>query len=214
MALLVLLAFGGVAASTGAGGVTRRVEDIRGPLAQGTRVAFDQSVWEGNPRSARAFPYREIEFPSQLGPMPAWRVPGRGGTWAIFVHGHNAERNEGLRVLASLRRAGLPSLLISYRNDPGAPPSEDGLLHLGQTEWRDVESAARYAVRRGARSLVLVGASMGGAIVSQFIHALPRRVTFHRVRGAGHVEAWNVDPAVYDRRVAVFLRRALPPQGG
>lgn len=186
-------------------------------------------------------------------------------------------------MLATLRRAGLPSLLIAYRNDPGAPPSEDGLLHLGQTEWRDLESAARYAVRRGARSPVLVGASMGGAIVSQFIHesplaervralvldapatttarvvslrigfdwdafdqiaragefrmpillfhgtqdttvpissseafarALPRRVTFHRVSGAGHVEAWNVDPGVYDRRVAAFLRRALPPGGG
>jgi uncharacterized protein len=277
--------------------VTRVVTDVRGDLSEGTKAAFDESVWEGNPRSARGIPYREIEFASQLGPMPAWQVAGRGDTWAISVHGHNATRAEGLRVLAPLRRAGLPTLLIAYRNDPGAPPAEDGLLHLGQTEWRDLESAARYAVRRGARSLVLVGASMGGAIVSQFIHesplaervralvldapvldwnavmdlqaserdlpgvlatttewvvslrigfdwgafdqiararefrmpillfhgtedstvpissseefarALPRRVTFHKVEGAGHVESWNVGPSLYDRRVEAFVER-------
>lgn len=89
------------------------------------------------------------------------------------MHGHNAARHEGLRVLPTLRRAGLPTLVIAYRNDPGAPPSKDGLIHLGATEWRDLESAARHAIRDGARSFVLLGDSMGGAIVSQFIHESP-----------------------------------------
>jgi uncharacterized protein len=279
------------------GEVTRRVSDIRGDLDEGTKVAFDEIVWHTNPTAARRIPYREVHFRSQLGAMPAWRVAGRGRTWAIFVHGHNVTRAEGLRVLDPLHRARLPSLLIAYRNDPGAPPAKDGLLHLGATEWRDLESAVRYAIRRGARSFVILGDSMGGAIVSQFVHesplaervralvldapvldwkavldqqaderglprflatttewtvssridfdwdafdqiarakefrmpillfhgtedttvpiatsdafarALPRLVTYYRVAGAGHVESWNVDPPLYDRRVGRFLAR-------
>ena len=150
--------------------VTREVSSVRGRLDEGTKVAFDPGVWDGDPRSARDIAFEEIEFPSEVGPMPAWRTEGRGATWAIFVHGHNATRREGLRVLGPLHRARLPSLLIAYRNDPGAPPSPDGLLHLGATEWRDLQSAARYAIARGARSLILLGDSMGGAIVSQFMH--------------------------------------------
>ena len=184
--------------------VDRRVSGLRGRLERGTKVAFEADVWAGDPRTARAIPFRGISFPSQLGPMPAWRVEGRGSTWAIFVHGHNATRREGLRVLGSLRRARLPSLLIAYRNDPGAPPSRDGLLHLGATEWRDVESAARYALARGARSFVLLGDSMGGAIVSQFVHESPL---------AKRVRALVLDAPVLDWKAVVDLQadeRGLP----
>lgn len=283
------------------GEVTRRVTGVRGRLEKGTKVAFDAGVWTTNPLAARGIPYRSIRFRSQLGPMPAWRVDGPRDTWAIFVHGHNVTRTEGLRVLSTLRAAGVPTLLIAYRNDPGAPSSKNGLLHLGATEWRDVDAAARYAMRRGARSLVVLGDSMGGAIVSQFVHesplaarvralildapvldwravlalqaserglpaflatttqwavslriglnwgafdqvaraqqfrmpillfhgtedqtvpisssdafarALPRSVTYYRVPGAGHVEAWNVDPPRYDARVRAFLARVIGP---
>ncbi len=37
--------------------------------------------------------------------------------------------------------------------------------------------------------------------------ALPRWVTYFRVPRAGHTEAWNVDPALYERRLTAFLAR-------
>ena len=192
-------AIAGAVVTRANGEVTRRVSGLRGRLDEDTKVAFDEKVWDTDPRAARGIAYREIDFPSQLGPMPAWRVAGRGTTWAIFVHGHNVTRAEGLRVLGPLHRARLPSLLIAYRNDPGAPPAEDGLLHLGATEWRDVESAARYAVRQGARSLVLLGDSMGGAIVSQFIHESPL---------ASRVRALVLDAPVLDWKAVIDFQAA------
>ena len=107
-------------------------------------------------------------------------------------------------MLPVLRRAGLPSLLIAYRNDPGAQPSEDGLLHLGATEWRDLQSAVRHGVRNGARSFVLLGDSMGGAIVSQFIHESPL---------AARVRALVLDAPVLDWEAVIDLQadeRGLP----
>src|SRR5690606_30213172 len=122
------------------------------------------------PRETIGLPFADVEIDGELGPMPAWRVdsPRAGSTWAIFVHGINGTREAALRVLPALRRAGLTTLAITYRNDEGAPRAPDGKHHLGMTEWRDVEAAARYAVERGARRLVVIGYSMGGAIVTQF----------------------------------------------
>jgi pimeloyl-ACP methyl ester carboxylesterase len=200
-----------------------------------------------------------------------------------------------LRISPTLHRLGLPTLAIAYREDLGAPPSPDGFHHMGLTEWRDLEAAARYATDRGARRLVLVGYSMGGSVVAQFMQhsplaprvaglvldapaldwpeiisfqatemgfpaiaskpvewaigaridvdwdsldalrhpdalrlpillyhgtddevvpistsedlaaELPRRVTFYPAPDAGHTQAWNVDPRLYEHRLRAFL---------
>jgi uncharacterized protein len=164
--------------------VTRRLRGVRGYLASGVQAGLESSVYAGNPAEARGLPYRSVAVPDSLGPMPAWLVPASGTgaagptgshTWALLVHGHNDNREAGLRIAPTLRQAGLPSLLISYRNDLGAPESPDGLYHLGETEWQDLEAAARYARRQGARNLVLIGYSMGGALINQFMQRSPLR---------------------------------------
>jgi pimeloyl-ACP methyl ester carboxylesterase len=227
--------------------------------------------------------------------MPAWLIPARKSTWAIVVHGINGDRENNLRIVPALHRAGLPVLLITYRGDVGAPRSPDGFHHMGLTEWQDLQASARYALAHGARRLVMIGYSMGGAIVTQFMERsplarhvaamvldapalgwkqilsfnakeegfpsfgalvvewmigaridadwerldalkhtasfhlpillfhgtedktvpislsdafakeLPRWVTYFRASHAGHVESWNVDPMLYDQRLAAFL---------
>ncbi len=280
--------------------VTRRLAAVRGRLAPGTQVAVDSRTYQGSPAQTLGLPFANVAIPDELGPMPAWLVPGHSATWAIFVHGINANRYDGLRIVPPLHAAGLPTLLIDYREDIGAPASPDGKHHMGLTEWRDLQAAARYALSHGASRLVLVGYSMGGAIVAQFMErsplahrvaalvldapalnwkailsfnatqmglpsfaadpvewaiglridadwnsldavlhtadfhlpillfhgtadtlvpistsdafarALPRWVTYYRVPDAEHVESWNVDPRLYDRRVTEFLRRSSP----
>lgn len=293
---------GGIIASD-ADTVTRRLRAVRGYLAPGMKVSIEANVYGGDPRQAFGLPFSEVRIPGELGPMPAWSVPGRADTWAIVVHGINGTPQVGLRVVPTLRRAGLPTLLITYREDLGAPPSPDGYHHMGLTEWRDLAAAARYAFAHGAQRLILIGYSMGGALVAQlmqhsplaarvvglvldapalnwkrilefnatemgmpafsvlpvewaigaridadwdsldalqhtgdfqlpillfhgteddivpislsddFAAALPRWVTYFRAPRAGHVEAWNVDPPLYKRRLAAFLAR-LSVAGG
>ena len=109
-------------------------------------MRIETDVYEGNPKTTLGLVYSEVRVPSELGEMPAWHVPASNNdTWVITVHGRGASREEGLRVVPQLHGAGLPVLLITYRNDVGAPKSPDGLYHLGDTEWRDVEAAIRRA---------------------------------------------------------------------
>jgi alpha-beta hydrolase superfamily lysophospholipase len=153
--------------------VTRRLGDVRGYLEPGTEAGFDSSVYSGNPHQARGLPYRSVDIPDELGPMPAWLIPATGKTWAIVVHGINDNRQVGLRIAPTLHRAGLPQLLISYRDDLGAPASPDGNHHQGETEWHDVAAAVRYAIDHGANRVVLAGYSMGGALVTQLMEHSP-----------------------------------------
>lgn len=291
----------GVTASS-ANTVTRRLGDVQGRLTPGTKVAIDPDTYPGDPRRAFGLSYGNIDVPDELGPMPAWLVPAqpkpgteRGRTWAIVVHGLNGSREDDLRMLPPLHAAGLTALLITYREDAGAPRSPDHKHHMGLTEWRDLQAAARFALAHGASHLVLYGMSMGGSIVTQLMERSPlarsvsglildapaldwkailsfnakemglpslaatpvewmigeripvdwdrldalrhtgafrlpvllfhgtsdqlvpistsdafaaklrRWVTYYRVPSARHVESWNRDPSLYDRRVKGFL---------
>jgi alpha-beta hydrolase superfamily lysophospholipase len=118
-------------------------------------------------------PYREVEVTTLIGDAPAWLVPAgvgeesTGETWAVVVHGRGTQRAETIRAVPAFREAGITSLLISYRNDGVAPKSTTGLYGLGTTEWPDVEAAIEFALAHGARRIVLMGWSMGGAIALQ-----------------------------------------------
>ncbi|MGH1527173.1 alpha/beta hydrolase family protein [Leifsonia sp. L25] len=118
-------------------------------------------------------PVESVAIETDLGQAPAWVFPAddsaSGDRWVIQVHGWGATRQEGLRAVPTFHAAGYTSLLASYRNDGDAPESADRRYGLGGTEWRDIDAAIRYAADRGARSIVLMGWSMGGAVVLQTV---------------------------------------------
>ena len=153
----------------GSDSVVRELNNVRGYLMPGTEAGLESNVYSGNPREARNLPFENVQIQGELGPMPAWVIPASGCTWAILVHGINDDREIGHRLSPALHRAGLPSMVISYRDDLGAPSSPDGFHHQGQTEWRDLAAAVRYALAHGAGRVVLIGYSMGGALVTQFM---------------------------------------------
>lgn len=139
----------------------------------GDQARLDGWAFPGDPQAAFGLPFQEVTYTSPVGTFPAWLVRGTTSTWAIMVHGKNAERQEALRMLPTLTSLGLSSLVITYRNDADVPAPADGMFRFGATEWADLEGAAQYALDHGARNLVLVGYSMGGAIVPSFLYRSP-----------------------------------------
>lgn len=155
--------------ATNEAGVVREFRPTVGRLPVGGWASIRGVARTADPRSLLGLAFADVAFDGPLGSYPAWLLPGTDSTWALFVHGRGANRAEALRSVGALASRGLPGLVITYRNDAGAPRSPDGFSHLGATEWADLEAAARWALAHGARRLVLFGYSMGGQIVMQFL---------------------------------------------
>ncbi|WP_147065987.1 alpha/beta hydrolase family protein [Knoellia locipacati] len=155
---------------------------------------FNGYHYVGTPEQALGLRTEAVDFAGELGRMPAWVVPapsGRGSRWAVCVHGRGAQRQETLRALPALHDAGWTSLVPTYRNDEDVPAGPDGRYNLGLSEWRDLEAAVEYAVRSGAQEVLLVGWSMGGAIVLQFLDRSPLADVVSRVVLDGPVIDWG-----------------------
>ncbi len=148
-------------------------------VAPGARLAPDAafSGWYYDRPEDLQLPYRSELIGAGVGPCPAWVFPAATDTdlWVVQVHGRGTTRAEALRAVPLFRSLGYTSLLVSYRNDGEAPRSRNGTYTLGATEWRDVDAAIGYARRAGARRIIVMGWSMGGAIALQVELNSPHR---------------------------------------
>lgn len=132
-------------------------------------IELDGYVFPGDPLDV-GLSFSEVQYDSSLGPIAAWLVPGgTEGAWAIHCHGWTTERRELIRLLPTFHTQGRTSMVIDYRNDPGAPTDPTGLYRFGLTEWEDVEGAVSHACDHGATDIVLTGCSTGGALVMAFL---------------------------------------------
>jgi len=152
-----------------------------GPLAAALATAEPPSDplalgYRGDPMAALSLPFETVSLATPLGPAEAWLVPAEGAEVgrAVYVHGIAGAREDGYRALSILHEAGWSVLLITYRNDPGAPASPDGSYGFGLTEWPDLEAAvAELAPSDSDPKLLIVAESMGGAILGQFLMQSP-----------------------------------------
>lgn len=140
-----------------------------GALEECPPVEIDSFTFPNDPSDVD-LEFRSTTYDSPVGTMGAWLVPGDGSDlWAVHCHGWTAERRELIRMLPSYHAAGVTSLVIDYRNDPGAPLDPTGRHRFGLSEWEDLEAAVQEALDEGANGVVLTGCSTGGALVMAFL---------------------------------------------
>ncbi|MEV7285986.1 alpha/beta fold hydrolase [Streptomyces sp. NPDC093252] len=153
------------AAAPSADTVVRRLERVtHGTLTPGDHVWLTPNLYVGDPRGALGLDHTDVTVPGELGPLPAWFLPGARDTWVIAAHGLGTTREHAMNLMGFLHGQRLPVLALAHRGDPGAPRPPDGLNHLGHTEWRDLDAAIRHALAHGARQVVLLGWSTGATM--------------------------------------------------
>jgi alpha-beta hydrolase superfamily lysophospholipase len=149
---------------------TRRFELLGGaPPVVGTEVDVDHWMYPDDYAAALNIEVRQVEYTSPLGTMDAVLIPGRTDTWAIIVHGKDANPRETMRLGTILSETGVSVLAITHRNDIGQPGDPSGYHRYGVTEWEDLEGAVDYSLSQGADRVILGGFSTGGAIVLSFL---------------------------------------------
>lgn len=120
--------------------------------------------WYTNPEEL-GYRVEETTYETELGPMTAWIVHPkrpRKKRWAIHMHGRGASPAETFRGIEPFAHAGVTSMIITYRNDLGAPAGLHGRYGMGVSESRDLDAAITEARARGAERVTLMGWSMGG----------------------------------------------------
>lgn len=145
--------------------VLREVEQVdRGTLVAGATGRM-VGWWYATPEEL-GYRVEATAYMTELGPMDAWIVhPKRpkNRRWAIHVHGRGASPAETFRGIAPFARAGVTSLILSYRNDEGQPRGHHGRYGMGISESHDVDAAIAFVLDRGAERVTLFGWSMGGS---------------------------------------------------
>ena len=139
---------------------------LRAPAPAGLRTGPGRAIGNvfGSPEELGQAVH-EVALATDLGPAPAWVIgPESGDTWLIHLHGSLSGREGALRSVVAASAAGLPSLVPSFRGDGEGPSTPRGAFTLGQTEWRDIESALDYAVAHGAQRIVILGWSNGASM--------------------------------------------------
>lgn len=120
-------------------------------------------------------------------------------------------RHWGPVLRAAARQRGLPPAVLPLLLPPtmalaGARRRIDwrGLDHLGDPQRFDLPTLLFH----GDADLVVPV-----ALSDAFAEARPDVVTYHRVRGAGHVRSWNTDREGCEAALASFLDRVLRESG-
>jgi pimeloyl-ACP methyl ester carboxylesterase len=104
---------------------------------------------------------------------PAWlfRATDPGAPWVIHVQGIRTSRLVTLRSVEVAERAGLTSLVVTYRGAGDGPVAR--VSYLGQREWSDLADAIAYARLHGAPEVFVVAWSMGAGVALELLRREP-----------------------------------------
>lgn len=130
--------------STDGDAVERTAEVVTGSRPQpGDRASLTTYTQPADP-SVLGLGVEDVTVAGPLGELPGWVFPGAGDTaddWVVYVHGRGGDRRTALRTIPHVvGELGHSALVVTHRNDVGAPASPDGYGHFGDSEWQDLEA--------------------------------------------------------------------------
>lgn len=116
----------------------------------------------GDP-SQLSLAFEDIEFQSADGErLSGWYIPAANASkTVIFVHGHGADRREGMRWFNAIHQADFSILSFDLRNSGNSTGS---FTSMGYYEQRDVKAAVDYLHnQKQIQRIGIFGTSMGAA---------------------------------------------------
>jgi pimeloyl-ACP methyl ester carboxylesterase len=125
--------------------------------------------------AAVAGPPQEISFPTQDGGIVYADLYGSGARGVVLAHGGRFNKGSWEKQARALAEAGFRVLAIDFRGRGrslgGAPSGSDEGLRF------DVLAAVRYLRKAGAKTVSIVGGSMGGGAAAEAsIEAAPGEI--------------------------------------
>ncbi|WP_344097308.1 alpha/beta hydrolase family protein [Microbacterium deminutum] len=154
--------------------------------------------------------WENVDVPLRDGTSaPAWlfRSESPDKPWVIHVQGIRTSRLVTLRSVEVAQRAGLTSLVITYRGAGDGPPAT--VSSLGQREWSDLADAVAYARAQGAVAIYVVAWSMGAGLALELLRREPD--AFDRLALIAPATNWReiVRRGVKNAGLPGFLTRAI-----
>ncbi len=164
------LRFEGAPLNAEGGAATRSYVVVEGnPPAVGDLGGVETRAFPEDP-NVLGLPFSDVTIDTDLGTFAGWEFPGATNPdhWVVFTHGRGGTRGNALRAVQHVvGELGMSALVISYRNDPGAPASPDGHGHFGETEWEDLQAWLSWLERsRVPTEVTLFGLSQGGSVTA------------------------------------------------
>jgi pimeloyl-ACP methyl ester carboxylesterase len=123
--------------------------------------------------AAVAGPPKEVSFPTPDGGIVYADLYGSGARGVVLAHGGRFNKGSWEKQARALAEAGFRVLAIDFRGRSlgGAPSGSDEGLHF------DVLAAVRYLRKAGAKTVSIVGGSMGGGAAAEAsIEAAPGEI--------------------------------------
>jgi pimeloyl-ACP methyl ester carboxylesterase len=152
-----------------------------------------------------------VSFPTQDEGLVYADVYGKGARGVVLAHGGQFNKESWERQARVLEKAGFHVLAIDFRGY-GRSRGPGQSNPLGAPLQLDVLAAVRYLRKAGARTVAVVGASMGGsAAADAVIEAKPGEIEGLVVLGAG---AGNLPPAKITGRKLFIASREEANAGG
>jgi len=119
---------------------------------------------------------REVSFPTADGGVIRADLYGAGGRGVVLAHGARFDKASWGKQAEVLAKAGFGILAIDFRGYGQSRGGDQSAPGSGE-KYEDILAAVRYLRENGAKTVSVIGASMGGgAAANAAIHARPGEI--------------------------------------